>query len=241
VPRKQTTGASAPRTRRNALTRESRAPLLGRRETKRRETLARIKAAAFELFNQKGYEQTTVREIAARAQVGFGTLFSHATEKRELLLLLFYDLASDTFDRSFRAAARDAPLADQLTMIFVPVYRMHARNPKLGRALIGELTFTPDETLRTRFPAFDRPVFTARIAEVIERAKATGRIRSEADNEFAARVVFAIFAGALRAWLAGPNPVASAGIAELKREFELLVTGLEPTTGAQARSQRAAE
>jgi AcrR family transcriptional regulator len=241
VARKQQTGASAPSTSPNRPPRELHAPLLGRRERKRRETLARIKAAAFELFNQKGYEQTTVREIAARAQVGFGTLFSHAPEKRELLFLLFYDLASDTFDRSFRAAARDAPLADQLTAIFVPVYRMHAPNPKLGRALIGELTFTADETLRSRFPAFDRPTFIARIAAVIERAKTTGRIKTEADNEFAARVVFAIFTGALRAWLAGPKPVASAGLAELKREFELLVTGLEPTTGAQARGRQAAE
>jgi hypothetical protein len=53
--------------------------------------------------------------------------------------------------------------------------------------------------------------------------------------------VFAIFTGALRSWLAGPKPVASAGIAELKREFELLITGLEPATAAQSRGLRAAE
>jgi AcrR family transcriptional regulator len=226
-------GALAPRADRNRPTRDPDAPFLGRREAKRRATLARIKAAAFELFNEKGYEQTTVREIAARAQVGFGTLFSHATEKRELLFLLFYDLARDTFNRSFRAAGKDAPLADQLTTIFVPVYRMHAPNPKLGRALIGELTFMPDESLRGRFPAFERTTLIARIAEVIERAKTTGRIKTEADSEFVGRVVFAIFAWAVRAWLAGPNPVASAGIAELKSELELLINGLGPTTAAR--------
>jgi AcrR family transcriptional regulator len=239
VAHRKKTGAAGPRASRHRPIRDSNTPLVGRRESKRRETLARIKAAAFELFNEKGYEETTVREIAARAQVGFGTLFSHATEKRELLFLLFYDLARDTFNRSFRAAAKDAPLADQLTTIFVPVYRMHAPNPKLGRALIGELTFTTDETFR-RFPAFDRTTFIARIAAVIERAKAAGQIKTEADTEFVGRVVFAIFAWAVRAWLAGPKPVASAGLAELKREFELLINGLEPATGAQPR-QRAAE
>jgi len=238
VTRRQKTGASAPRSSRNQPTGNLRGPWVGRRESKRRETLARIKAAAFELFNEKGYEETTVREIAARAQVGFGTLFSHATEKRELLFLLFYDLARDTFNRSFRAAAKDAPLADQLTTIFVPVYRMHAPNPKLGRALIGELTFTSNEILRARFPALDRPTFIARIAEVIERAKTRGQVKTEADSEFAARVVFAIFTGALRGWLAGPKPVASAGIAELRRELELLVTGLEPANASTSGRRR---
>jgi AcrR family transcriptional regulator len=207
---------------------------MGRRESKRQETRARIKAAAFELFTKKGYENTTVREIAARASVGFGTLFSHAAEKRELLFLLFDDISRNTFDRAFRAAAKTGSLADQLTAVFAPLYRLHAPNPKLGQSLITELTFTTNATMRGRFAAFDRPAFIGRIAEVVDRAKASGRITTSADSEFVARVVFAIFSWSLRAWLAGPRPVASAGIANLRSELELLIAGLGPASASQS-------
>ena len=213
-------------------------PVGGRRESKRQETRPRIKAAAFELFTEKGYENTTVREIAARAGVGFGTLFSHAAEKRELLFLLFEDIARDTFDRGFRTAARTDSFVDQLTAIFAPPYRVHEPNPKLGRALITELTFTSNTTFRLRFPAYDRIALIGRVAEVVDRAKASGRITTSADSEFVARVVFSIFAGAFRAWLAGPRPVASAGIADLRSEMELLVTGLGPTKASQSGAEK---
>ncbi len=231
--------ASARRTDQGHPQRDLDVPVMGRRESKRRETRARIKAAALALFLEKGYENTTVREIAARADVGFGTLFSHAAEKRELLFLLFDDVVRDTFDRSFRKAAKTDLFADQLMAIFAPPYRMHAPNPKLGRALFTELTFTPNTTLRQRFPAFDRTALIGRIAEVVDHAKASDQITTTADSEFVARVIFSIFTGSLRAWLVGPRPVASTGIDHLRKELELLITGLGPATAAQPGARRA--
>jgi AcrR family transcriptional regulator len=234
VQRSHKSEASARRTDQGQPQRDLDVPVTGRRESKRRETRARIKAAALALFLEKGYENTTVREIAARADVGFGTLFSHAAEKRELLFLLFDDIVRDTFDRSFRKAAKTDLFADQLMAIFAPPYRMHAPNPKLGRALFTELTFTPNTTLRQRFPAFDRTALVGRIAEVVDRAKVSGQVMTTADSEFVARVIFSIFTGSLRAWLVGPCPVASAGIANLRSELELLVTGLASVSASQS-------
>ncbi len=201
---------------------------MGRRESNKREKLARINAAAYELFNEKGYENTTVREIAARAGVGFGTLFSYATEKRQLLFLLFDESWRDVSDRAFRAAEKADGLVDQLIAVFTPMYRLHARNPKLARSLIGELTFTTNVTMQGRF-GFDRPAFIARIAEVVTRAAKSGEIGTKADSELVARVIFSIFSWAMREWLIEDAPVAAAGIADLRRKFELLVSGLEPT------------
>jgi AcrR family transcriptional regulator len=234
VQRSHKSEASARRTDQGQPQRDLDVPVTGRRESKRRETRARIKAAALALFLEKGYENTTVREIAAHADVGFGTLFSHAAEKRELLFLLFDDIVRDTFDRSFRKAAKTDLFADQLMAIFAPPYRMHAPNPKLGRALFTELTFTPNTTLRQRFPAFDRTALVGRIAEVVDRAKVSGQVMTTADSEFVARVIFSIFTGSLRAWLVGPRPVASAGIANLRSELELLVTGLASVSASQS-------
>ena len=44
--------------------------------------------AARELFLAKGFDNTTIREIALRAGVGLGTVFVYAKNKRDLLFLI---------------------------------------------------------------------------------------------------------------------------------------------------------
>src|SRR5215213_3724876 len=45
----------------------------------------RLRAAALELYVERGYEQTTVAEIAARAELTSRTFFRHFADKREVL------------------------------------------------------------------------------------------------------------------------------------------------------------
>ena len=58
----------------------------GLRERKRRETLARISETGLELFLAKGYEATTLDEIAAAAGISRRTFFHYFESKDELLL-----------------------------------------------------------------------------------------------------------------------------------------------------------
>src|SRR5580692_10520517 len=45
----------------------------------------RLERAAMELYSERGYEQTTVAEIAARAGLTERTFFRHFADKREVL------------------------------------------------------------------------------------------------------------------------------------------------------------
>ena len=63
----------------------------GQREKNKIEKLQRIREAARELFVKKGFDETTTREIAARAGVGIGTVFTYAENKRDLLFLVAND------------------------------------------------------------------------------------------------------------------------------------------------------
>ena len=65
---------------------------LRQRERNKLDKLRRIKAAARELFLEQGYDNATTREIARRADVGLGTLFSYASDKRDLLFLIYNDM-----------------------------------------------------------------------------------------------------------------------------------------------------
>jgi AcrR family transcriptional regulator len=57
----------------------------GRRERRKREVYQRIREAAVELFQQQGYEATTVEAIAERADVAKGTVFNYFRHKEALL------------------------------------------------------------------------------------------------------------------------------------------------------------
>ncbi|HTX96125.1 MAG TPA: TetR/AcrR family transcriptional regulator [Mycobacterium sp.] len=58
---------------------------LGLRDRKRQRTRQALISAAMRLFKEKGYEQTTVAEIAAAAEVSTKTFFNHFASKDEVL------------------------------------------------------------------------------------------------------------------------------------------------------------
>jgi len=64
------------------------APLQERSLDKR----ARLKAAGLALFGEKGYENTSIDEIARRSKLAVGSFYQHFRSKRQLLLALMDEL-----------------------------------------------------------------------------------------------------------------------------------------------------
>ena len=60
-------------------------PELGRRERRKRQTRRALAEAALTLFDERGYEQTTVADIAAAADVSTRTFFSYFRSKDDVL------------------------------------------------------------------------------------------------------------------------------------------------------------
>jgi len=56
------------------------------RERNKRKVTQRIISAAVELFKSQGYQQTTMDDIAAKAEISRGTLFNYFPSKESLLL-----------------------------------------------------------------------------------------------------------------------------------------------------------
>jgi AcrR family transcriptional regulator len=65
----------------------------------------RLQSAAFELYTQNGFEQTTVADIAARAGVTERTFYRYFADKREV----FFDGAQDLQDFLVRAVEANPP------------------------------------------------------------------------------------------------------------------------------------
>jgi AcrR family transcriptional regulator len=77
------------------------------------EKRARLKAAGMALFGEKGYESTSVNEIARRAKLAVGTFYQHFRSKRQLLLALMDEL----LEKLSRLDFRPGPAADVRALI----------------------------------------------------------------------------------------------------------------------------
>jgi AcrR family transcriptional regulator len=125
---------------------------LGLRERKKLRTREAIATVALELFAERGYQQTTVAEIAEAAEVSKGTLFAYFPSKEEIVF-------ADTL-----------PLRDQLC------YELRHRSNGLSavdtlRAFVADHMITPGprEALRERLIAENEQLrlhYHARLAEV---------------------------------------------------------------------------
>jgi AcrR family transcriptional regulator len=68
-------------------------PVLPKPRQKRSlEKQARLKTAALAVFGEKGFEGTSIEEIARRADLAVGTFYQHFPSKRQLLLVLMDEL-----------------------------------------------------------------------------------------------------------------------------------------------------
>jgi AcrR family transcriptional regulator len=104
----------------------------------------RLTQAAYELYEERGYEQTTVAEIAARAGLTERTFFRHFADKREVLfdgsnalLALFVDAIRDAdptvgpFDAMAAALHRSAGFFGELEPHSRRRQRIIASRPEL--------------------------------------------------------------------------------------------------------------
>jgi AcrR family transcriptional regulator len=171
----------------------------GLRERKKKEKAQLIREAARQLFHSKGYEATTLREVAALADVGFGTVSAYATDKAGLLAMLFVE-DLDQLPPLFGAADFEGSLLEQLSGVFITLYGFWARNPQLSRIVLPQMEFYNSNPF-TDAILKRRQQLQANLAHWLRQCQAAGRVRADIDADQAAAMLFAIYTSALRDWI----------------------------------------
>jgi len=91
------------------------------RQARSLEKRTRLKRAGLALFGERGYEKTSVDEIARRANLAVGSFYQHFRSKRQLLLALMDELLQHLSQLEFRprgAADAGAMVRDLLARAF---------------------------------------------------------------------------------------------------------------------------
>jgi TetR/AcrR family transcriptional regulator, cholesterol catabolism regulator len=197
-----------------------------KREQKKVDKRERIRKAAWQLFTTRGFAATTTKEVAERAGIATGTLFLYAKDKRDLLFLVFHDRLRETIDARFAGMPRGKPLLEQWMHVFRGLFALYGAEPEIAaeflRAFPGGSGPNTDALNALTF------AFMHRMAGLVREAQARGEVASDVEPLQAATNVFALYYGALVAWLLGFSSLEAALEPGLRRALALQLRGLEP-------------
>jgi AcrR family transcriptional regulator len=111
-------------------------------KTKSDETRARILAAAMDLFRRQGFEETTMREIAAAAGVATGAAYYYFDSK-DAIVLAFYDQSQEELEPLLEEALSSSKSLERRLRALLEV-KLHYFAP--NRRLLGALAAHADPT-----------------------------------------------------------------------------------------------
>lgn len=74
-------------------------------------------AASVHLFLEKGFQETSMQEIAAAAGMGKSTLYDYFKTKDEILISVMEDGINDLAERAKQIASQDLPAAEKLHQV----------------------------------------------------------------------------------------------------------------------------
>jgi len=204
------------------------AAAVGRRERKKEETRHRIFEAALSLFNEKGFDATTIDDITERADVAKGTFFNYFPRKEAVVEYL----AEEWMDQA-EGTAGDAsqPAAERLLRLYTGASKAYDEEPELARMVV--------HTAMSRFccPAPDGAwqQFEALVMRVIREGQAKGELRGDVDPSVLYGILGSCFVGSLVWWL-GPEdncPARKYTLADVVRQLQLVaIDGMRPKVEA---------
>ena len=207
-------------------------PPAGLRERNKAQKRERIKRAAKAVFAQCGYEDATVREIAARANVGKGTVFLYARDKHDLLMMVVNDELDELSRRTFATMPGNAVLLEQLVHVFALRYKYWVSDLGLSRYALHEMhgsfangaqgDVEPERFQERRHQMIDE------LARLVAAAQSAGAVDTALDARTGARFVLDLYIGESRQWLSLERPTARAGIARLREVLELALRAFAP-------------
>jgi AcrR family transcriptional regulator len=188
---------------------------LGLRERKKARTRAAIREHALRLFREQGYDETTVEQIAAAAEVSPSTFFRYFPTKEDVVL-------QDDMELLWIDALRAQPA--ELSTIAAIRASLHDAFASMSAEVVAQLSQTTD--LSMSIPAVRARMLDefARTTQILAEAVAE-RAGRPADDPQVLALTGAILGIAVTSWFSEPNNMVS--FAErFERGLALLEAGL---------------
>ncbi len=199
---------------------------MGVREDQKQATRRRVLDSARDLFDEIGFEDTTIRAIAERASVSVGSVFTTFASKQDILSQVMLDRLELLYEELERTARLlRGSVADRLRSFFAIHYAFETRRVKLFLAHIAaSYTWKPgDGTTPYGRNQRLRGMLTSTILGAVEQ----GEVRPDVDLETVIDTLMATYAWNYRRVLTdGADDVAMTQM--MDRQIGLIFDGLTP-------------
>lgn len=197
---------------------------MGLREHKKEKARADILAAATELVQRRGFDETTMRDIADAAHVSHQTLYNYFPSKASVFRAL---LGSETeplvAELAAIAVSSDGDLLGALDRGFKAIFdRVGDGDRRIWREIFAQAIRGGAE--HTGFFEAYYAGAQERLIRMVENAKARGRLRPDTDAKLLAETLYAIVDFALLSFVLRPREKPRTALARVRAQVGLLVT-----------------
>jgi len=180
---------------------------MGRREYKKDLTRQQLLMAAADLFAERGFESTSVEDIAERANVSKGTLYYHFETKETLVVELRRSMLAGSVEQTYALLGQGLPPITVLEKLLLERASFTQKEPELAKVFFLQriqVMFLKDEDLIVRPDADGKRtlLFRTAIYELVCEAQKRGQIRSDQSPAEMTGMITACFLHAQGAWLA---------------------------------------
>lgn len=198
--------------------------MAGVRETQKQGTRRKVLEAARDLFNEIGYEESTIRAIAERAGVSVGSVFTTFASKADILSQVMDDRVEALYAELDRVARHlRGTTCDRVCSVFAIHYDFECRRVKLFLAHIAA-SFSPSLDAAT-IPYGRNSRFKGMLVDLLADGVERGEVRADADLDLVLDTLMAAYAWNYRlAAQRGADAMAMTAIME--RQVRLIFDGL---------------
>ncbi len=200
--------------------------MAGVRETQKQGTRRKVLEAARDLFNEIGYDETTIRAIAERAGVSVGSVFTTFASKADVLSQVMDDRVDALYaelDRVIRHLR--GSVVDRISSVFAIHYDFECRRVKLFLAHVAA-SFSPSLDAST-VPFGRNARFKGMLIDIIVDGVTRGEVRPDCDHDLVLDTLMAAYAWNYR--LAAQKGADAVRMTELmERQVALIFEGLRP-------------
>jgi AcrR family transcriptional regulator len=159
-----------------------------RREEQKEATRKNILDVAEKLFAEKGFADTTTRDIAREANVAAGTVFMHFPDKSSLLAATLHEGIEEVLQNAYTTLPDDLLIKEKLLCLARALYAHNFQTPALTTILLKETLFMEGEWGET-FQAQSMG-FIGKATELLVEAQVRGELKEDANCPLIATAFF---------------------------------------------------
>ncbi len=181
--------------------------------------------AAMTLFSEKGFEKTSIEELARTAGIGKGTVYGYFPTKSDILHAFCEDELESLRQELTENADKGVPILTQMVRIYMAEFMEITANREFARIFMQQTAFPRDVDLDKHLEHENN--YFSLLFPLLEKGQERGELRKEMDLLHITGHFYGLYLLLVSAWFSGRIKTEEAEEA-LTMLFRQAMEGLQP-------------